>query len=184
MNILLIGLRGCGKSTVGRLVARRLERPFVDLDEQVLGTFPEATVWAVWSARGEPAWRDAEARAVDDVLEGSGVVVALGGGTPMIDAARQRLEREQRQGRAVIVYLRCATAQLAQRLAADGGDRPSLTGAGTVAEIETVLADREPVFRRLADFECDVTDVTTEQAASAVVQLVGGAGGAEGLRRG
>ena len=52
VNILLMGLRGSGKSAIGRLLAERLNRPFVDLDERVLATFDEPTVTAVWSAHG------------------------------------------------------------------------------------------------------------------------------------
>ena len=55
MIILLIGLRGCGKTTIGRELARRTERPFIDLDDIVLATFTETSVSDVWSARGEAA---------------------------------------------------------------------------------------------------------------------------------
>ncbi|MHC4416103.1 MAG: shikimate kinase [Planctomycetota bacterium] len=170
MNTLLIGLRGCGKTTVGRVLAARLRRPFIDLDEVVLASFSEPTVHAVWSVHGEPAWRAAEVRILVDHLRADGQVLALGGGTPMITAARQRMEAEQRAGRVRVVYLRCAANELARRLTRQPGDRPPLTGSDPVAEISPVLAAREPTYRRLADLELDVTDTLPEETAGQLLR--------------
>ena len=90
---------------------------FVDLDERVLARFPEPSVTEVWDAYGEAAWRAGEAAAIEEVMVGDGQVVALGGGAPMIDAVHQRIERERRQGRAIVIYLKCAPATLRARLA-------------------------------------------------------------------
>jgi shikimate kinase len=172
VNILLIGLRGSGKSTIGRELAARTDRPFVDLDERVLATFAEASVTAVWSAHGEPAWRTAEAAVLERVLDAADQVVALGGGTPMIEDARRRIDACRQAGVARVVYLRCDPDQLARRLARDGGDRPSLTGAGPIEEIRTVLEAREPTYKQLADVVYDVTRATPEAAAVTIEELV------------
>jgi shikimate kinase len=172
VNTLLIGLRGCGKTTIGRELARRTDRPFIDLDDIVLATFTEASVSDVWSAHGEAAWREAEATALDEVLRAADQVVALGGGTPMIDDAHRRIVSRQRAGAATVVYLHCDTGELARRLARDGGDRPSLTGAGPMEEIQTVLEAREPTYRQLADVVYDVTGVSPEAAAVEIEGLV------------
>ena len=171
MNVLLIGLRGSGKSTIGRELAGRLSRPFVDLDERVLATFAEASVSEVWSAHGEAAWREREAAVLEAVLRDADQVVALGGGTPMIADARRRIESCRRAGEARVVYLQCDVKELARRLTRDVGDRPSLTGADPVDEIRTVLEAREPTYRELADFVCDVTDATPEVAAESIEGL-------------
>lgn len=176
MHILLMGLRGSGKTTVGRLLARRLAGAFVDLDERVLAAFPESTVTDVWAAHGQEAWRAAEACALGELLAEPApatTVVALGGGTPMVDAARATLESARAAGTAMLVYLRCDAGELHRRLAAAAGDRPSLTGADPARESAAVLTAREPVFRRLADHEVDVTDATPEQAVAAMAGLVG-----------
>ena len=151
MNTLLMGSRGCGKSSVGQRLADLLQRPFVELDARVLETFAESSVQEVWSIRGEPAWRAAEVRRLNVILEKDGQVVALGGGTPMIEAARQRLQDERRAGRAWLIYLACPASDLRRRLENNLGDRPSLTGAGSLDELEEVLRAREPTYRRLAD---------------------------------
>jgi shikimate kinase len=171
VNALLIGLRGSGKTTIGRELAGRLNRPFVDLDERALATFAEASVSEVWSAHGEAAWRDAEASVLEAVLQETDQVVALGGGTPMIADARRRIESCQRAGEARVVYLHCDVKELARRLSRDVGDRPSLTGADPVDEIRTVLAAREMTFLELADVVQDVTHATPAVAAEALEPL-------------
>ncbi len=171
MNILLMGLRGSGKSAVGRLLAERLDRPFVDLDERVLATFEEPTVTAVWSVHGEPAWRAAEARVLGELLGQSIGVIALGGGTPMVEGARCDLEAARESGNARIIYLRCDVSELQRRLAAQT-DRPSLTGADPVHETANVLQTREPVYRRLADHEYDVTSTPPAGVAEALAELL------------
>ncbi len=151
MNTLLIGPRGCGKSSVGQRLADLLQQPFVELDDRVLATFAEPSVHEVWSVHGEPAWRTAEVQQLNRILEKDGQVVALGGGTPMIDAAQQRLQDERRAGRAWLIYLACPASDLRRRLENNLGDRPSLTGAGSLEELDEVLRAREPTYRRLAD---------------------------------
>ncbi len=171
-NILLMGLRGSGKTTIGRLLAESMRRVFVDLDERVLATFAETSVHAVWHIHGENAWREAERRTLEAVLDDVDQVVALGGGTPMIDTLRQRLEQERQTDRVRLVYLRCATDELTLRLAGKAGDRPSLTGADVVEEIPVVLAAREPTYRRLADLEIDVTITTPSTAVEAIERML------------
>jgi shikimate kinase len=163
MLTLLIGPRGCGKTSIGRALADRRGVSFVDLDDLVLARFAEPTVAAVWEDRGEPAWREAEVATLDALLlppiADGGAVIALGGGTPMIPAAREIIEAARTAGvvRAV-VYLKCTVAELERRLRAAPGDRPSLTGSGVAEEIAAVLAEREPTYEAIADVVHEVAD--------------------------
>ena len=168
MNTFLIGPRGCGKSTIGRALSRRLGRPFVELDERVLAAFPEGSVREVWSVHGEGAWREAEIAALVATLAADDQVVALGGGMPMIQAARQRIEAERKAGRARVIYLRCSTEVLVRRLAAAPGDRPGLTGADLLEEVATILAEREPTYRDLADLEYDAGGGSADRIADEI----------------
>lgn len=168
-NVLLVGARGCGKSTVGRALAEACGRGFVDLDDRVLAHFAEPSVTAVWRVRGEAAWREAETKALEDALRATALVVALGGGTPMIDAARALIDRARREGSAAVAYLRCTADVLAARVRAEPGDRPSLTGAGVADEMAAVLAEREPTYLAIADLVCDGDD---RGAAEIVAELL------------
>ena len=99
-------------------------------------------------------------------------VIALGGGTPMVDNARDEIEAARSAGTAMAVYLRCDVAELQRRLTSETADRPSLTGADPVHEVAVVMETREPVFRQLADHEYDATTASPEQAAASLERLV------------
>lgn len=152
MNIVLLGLRGCGKSTLGRKLARRLGREFIDLDHLTPGEAGEATVADVFQNQGESAFRAAEARALSKVLAGDGQVIALGGGTPTGAESLELLKRARSQARARLVYLRASAATLRRHLTdARNAHRPSLTGKGILDEVEDLLAQRDGPYRALAD---------------------------------
>ncbi len=171
-NILLIGLRGAGKSTIGRIVAESTGREFVDLDDVTAALLGCRTPGEAFAAHGESVFRVAEYRALINAAAISGRVIALGGGTPTAPGAGQILEDERRAGRAVIVYLRAMPHDLRARLSAtDVSSRPSLTGAGTLEEIESVFAARDPLYRRLATHVIDVVPGTSPDAAQIAKQV-------------
>lgn len=156
--VVLIGLRGAGKTTVGRLLAAALRRPFLDLDDLALARLGRASVRDVFSALGEPAWREAESLAFErELRDRRPSVLALGGGAPMVEAIAARLADARAAGDAAVVWLACDAAAAAQRLAADPGDRPSLSGRGITDELEELLRTREPRYRALATHRVDAS---------------------------
>ncbi len=165
-NVLLIGLRGSGKSTVGRALAGDLRAPFADLDDDVLTLVGASTVREAWERSGEASFREAEARALAARLGSRGAVVALGGGTPTAPGADALIERARREGAARVAYLRAEPATLRARLSADDPDRPSLTGADPLAEIERVFGARDEPYRRLADAIIDASRAPDEVRAA------------------
>jgi shikimate kinase len=165
MNIALTGPRASGKTTIGQALARRRGMRFVDLDEMVKAQFEEDTVREIWARHGETAWRAAELSSLRSVVGMDGQVIALGGGAPMIDAARNVLTEADRM---VIIYLKCSVGELERRLKAVTGDRPSLTGADPADEVATVLAVREPVYEALAHTVVEMDGLTEEQALERV----------------
>lgn len=168
MNTLLIGARGSGKSTVGRLLADQLQQPFVDLDEITLARLNLPTVTAVWQELGEQAWREAEIESLRDVLAGQGQVIALGGGTPVIPLGRELIQQAVAAERSCVIYLRYPPAVLQTRLQRTPGDRPSLTGDTPADEISKILAAREPVYLQLAQITIDCGD---DDATPATIAL-------------
>lgn len=152
MNVILIGYRGSGKTTVGALLAERLWKDFVDTDDLVCDRFETDSIKRIWGEHGEAAFREAECEVVEEVLKREGQVIGLGGGTLMQERARRAVESA---AGAVRIYLKCSPQTLTERIAADaktGQTRPNLTGlGGGVEEVEAVLAEREPVYEAVAD---------------------------------
>ena len=150
----LIGLRGSGKTTLGRLLAARRAVPFIDLAERTVAGSGHATVSAMFRAEGEPAFRAAEARALAALLAdpaAAGAIVALGGGTPTAPGARALLESARAAGTARIVLLEAPPAVLGARLSVSPGDRPLLMGANFAEEAALLGERRLPGYRALAD---------------------------------
>lgn len=159
MNLILIGLRGSGKSTLGRKLARRLSRPFIDLDDLTPAEAGEASVSDVFAKQGEPAFRAAEARALAKVMQRDGLVIALGGGTPTAPAALELLTAARVDGRARLIYLRASAATLRLHLRdSHNAHRPSLTGKSILDEVEDLLAARDGPYRALAEVIVETDD--------------------------
>lgn len=164
VNILLIGLRGSGKSTLGPLLAERLGYSFTDLDDLVARSMRCATPAEAFAEHGQAAFRQMEGRVLVDLVKPDNQVIALGGGTPTGMLALETIRARKAEGKARVVYLRGSAAELRERLAkTDIASRPSLTGADPLAEIEVVLAKRDPLYLDLADavIEIDAKDSGT-----------------------
>lgn len=175
MNLALIGLRGAGKSAIGRLVADRTGREFIDLDDltpQILGSL---SVREAWMTYGEESFRRAETVALAKALSGEDFIVALGGGTPTAPLVPDLIEHERASGRLVVVYLAASAKTLRSRLkTSDNTHRPSLTGKDPLDEIEDVLAARDPLYRRIADAVIETDELDSQLLVAQVSSLLGG----------
>jgi shikimate kinase len=182
-NVVLMGYRGSGKSTIGRLLADRLGLEFIDVDDEVCRRLDMPDIAAVWNELGEAAFRDAESQTVCELIAGHGRVIALGGGSVMREASRDALAAADGCLR---VYLRCEPTELLRRVRSDEKftrhrpNRPELGGG--LEQIQAMLTVREPVYRSLADVEYDVTSGGVEQAVDSLLTACRGhsqrAGGA------
>lgn len=172
MTIVLIGLRGSGKTTTGRRLADNLWLPFVDLDERIVKNAGRS-IREIFESDGEATFRALESQALGEVFAEKGEqIIALGGGAPLAEENRQMLSASG----AKIIYLRCQPAELHRRIQADPvtqENRPHLTPyAGGVKEIEHLLAVREPIYRQCMTTELDVTNLTPQEAAVYIVKLL------------
>ncbi len=165
MNIVLIGYRGSGKTTIGRKLADKLWKQFVDVDRVACQRFGIESIAEIWQQHGEPAWREMEVNVVREATRNDEQVIALGGGTLMQPGARQAVEEAQDTRR---IYLYCQADELNRRIEADpqsAATRPNLTAHGGGAdEVRAMLAEREPVYLAVADHVFDVTHVDPDEA--------------------
>lgn len=146
-----MGLRGSGKSTLGRALAAALGAPCTDLDERTAARLGATTAGEAFRRFGENAFRTAESEALEEVLAATPCILALGGGTPTAPGAADLIACARREGRAYVVFLDPPLDVLTARLRVETGDRPSLTGRGVIEEMEEIAARRRPLYAALAD---------------------------------
>lgn len=164
-NLVLAGPRGAGKSCVGRIVAAKLGRAFVDTDERICAAAGK-TVDALFAEEGEAGFRAREARAVEAAAALEGAVIALGGGAVENPENVRRL-----RARGVVCYLSAPAVVLFKRTAADPASpagRPALTGLDPLQEMETMIRRRRPLYRSAAHFTVETAGKTPEEVAARV----------------
>ena len=160
-SLWLLGIRGAGKTSVGRAVASELGRPFLDLDEEVVRTTGRTP--AEWiETDGLAAFRYIESRVVETASARQGVAIATGGGVVESDTNRSHIAQTGFR-----VWLDVSAAQAASRVASDDTSRPLLFGAADArAEAEEALHRRGHLYRQLSDVvidaDPDLRDVVTD----------------------
>ena len=162
-NIVLVGLMGAGKTTVGRLLAERLARPFVDTDALVEAEAGRP-VSEIFATEGERGFRQREAAAVRRVAALRGQVLAVGGGAVLDPANVTHL-----RGTGDLVLLDAPAGTLAERVG-DAAGRPLLTGAEPVADrLAELRSERDAAYRAAAEHAVDTAGRTPEQITEDVL---------------
>jgi shikimate kinase len=161
VNLILVGPMGSGKTTVGRLAAARLGRPFLDLDAAVVAAAGRS-VAAIFAAEGEAGFRAREAAALRGALADGDRVLATGGGVVELAENRALLRAS-----GFVVLLWAEAEELWRRLRPQAADRPRLAVADPVAVLRDDLRRRGPWYREVAHLT--VSAASAEEAAAAVV---------------
>jgi shikimate kinase len=167
-HLVLIGLMGAGKTTVGRECARRLGRPFVDTDDVVTAT-AHMTVEEIFAQGGEARFREIERTVVADVCASpDALVIACGGGT-VLDPENRRALRAA----GVVIWLRAPAPTLLARVG-DGSTRPLLRNdpAGALQRLERL---REPTYEAVAHAGVDTDTLAVDAVADRVLSVFAGA---------
>jgi shikimate kinase len=171
MNVVLLGYRGSGKTSAGRVLAERTGRAFVDADVELVRRAGRS-IREIFFTDGEPDFRDLESAVLLDLLTMTNTVIALGGGVIVRETNRDKLLAAD----AARIYLRADAATLYRRIGADpatADNRPALTAlGGSVREIETLLAAREPLYRSVATHELDVSGLCVDEVAAGLVKMI------------
>jgi shikimate kinase len=168
MNIVLIGYRGVGKSTIGKQLAGRMGMDFVDTDELIMQRAGK-TIREIFEQGGEPLFRDLESAVIDDLVESDNAVIAAGGGVVLRKA---NIEKLQANGR--IVWLQAPAQVLWERISADtvtAANRPNLTSAGGLEEILRLLQIRAPLYASAADIALDVANMHPDQIVRYLAEM-------------
>ena len=154
-SVVLVGMMGAGKSTIGRRLSARLRLPFLDADAEIEAA-AGMSIPDIFETRGEPDFRDGEARVIARLLDNGPCVLATGGGAFMREETRDRI-----RDKAVSIWLK-ADADIIMRRVKRRADRPLLQTDDPEATVGRLIGEREPVYQ-LADLTVWSRDVPHEK---------------------
>lgn len=160
-NLFLIGLMGAGKTTVGKILAKRLHWPFFDSDHEIEAR-TGVRIPTIFEIEGEEGFRNREVETIAELVSMRNVVLATGGGA-VLRAENQRALKEN----GTVIYLRANVDDLYERTKHDR-NRPLLQTADPKAKLQALFEQRDPIYRQLADV---VIDTSRQNVNSLVAQL-------------
>jgi len=143
-NIILVGMMGAGKTTVGKLLARQLGKTFVDCDEEIQRR-TGVTVTHIFDVEGEAGFRRRETSVIQDLVQLDNLILATGGGAVLSGENRAELARN-----GIVVYLKGSVHDLWQRTRHDRS-RPLLQTADPLARLKDLYKQRDPLYSQVAD---------------------------------
>jgi len=170
VKLFLVGLMGAGKTTIGRQLAKSQKLTFIDSDHEIESRTGANIPW-IFDIEGEKGFRKRERNVIDELTQRQGIVLATGGG-----AVLDKRNRAHLSDRGVVIYLHTSIEQLLKRTAKDR-NRPLLQTEDPRARLEALLAERDPLYREIADLivETDNRNIQTTVRAilSGIKKLTG-----------
>jgi shikimate kinase len=169
MNIILIGYRATGKTTLARLLAEKLGWQWIDADvavEQRAGK----SIARIFAEDGEPVFRDLEAEVTAELCQRSRLVVAAGGGAPLRPETRKRMRESGH-----VIWLTASPETIHARMTGDAttaSRRPSLTDKSALEEIVHLLNKRAPIYEETAHLTVDTEGKSPESIASEILNAL------------
>jgi shikimate kinase len=163
-SIVLVGMMGAGKSTIGRRLSARLRLPFLDADSEIEAA-AGMSIPDIFEIHGEPHFRDGEARVIARLLDSGPAVLATGGGAFMREDTRKRIG-----DKAVSVWLK-ADADIIMKRVKRRADRPLLQTADPAATVGRLIKEREPIYQH-ADITIWSRDVPHEKIVDECIEAL------------
>ncbi len=168
MNIVLIGYRGTGKSTVAKILSERLKWPVFSMD-QVIVTEARMSIPQIVANYGWDFFRDLEEKIAEKASKQDKIIIDAGGG---VVARPKNIEHLRNNG--FIIWLKANPKTIIARIQEDT-NRPSLTGKKTfLEEVEEILVERTPRYRAAAHLEIDTEDLTPSEVAEEILKTLKG----------
>ena len=164
-NLFLIGPMGAGKSAVGRQLARMLHLDFVDSDDEIESR-TGVDIPFIFEKEGEEGFRKREARVIDDLSQLEGIVLATGGGAISNADSRNHLG-----ARGFVIYLYTSVKQQLERTNR-GRERPMLENGDRAEVLERLMAERDPLYREIADLVINTDGRRVQTVAKEIQQAL------------
>jgi shikimate kinase len=166
LNLVLIGYRGTGKTTVARLLALRLGWDWIDADVEI-ELRAGKSIAQIFADEGEPTFRSLESQVLADLVRRDKIVLAAGGGAVMKEVNREALASAGR-----VIWLKADVATILERVSADRSTaqrRPNLTTSGGASEVIQLLAQREPLYRQCSHLVIVSAGRTPAEVAQGII---------------
>jgi shikimate kinase len=160
-NVILVGMMGAGKTTVGKLLAQQLGKEFIDSDDEIQQR-TGVTIAHIFDVEGEAGFRQREASIIQDLVRLDNIVLATGGGVVLNEKSRNALGCN-----GIVVYLKSTVTDLWQRTRHDR-NRPLLQTADPRARLKSLYEQRDPLYTQVADL---IIPTGKQNAHSLVLQL-------------
>ena len=170
MNIVLIGVRGSGKSAVGSRLAACLQMKFVDTDDLIESK--EGHISDIVKSKGWDYFRRLEKSVIEEISKENDLIIAPGGGA-VLDA--DNVKALKRNG--LIIWLKADPQTLLKRIQKDQGSstrRPTLTGKGTLEEIEQTISERTPFYEKASEIQINTSPMDVEAVVEDVLTVLKG----------
>jgi shikimate kinase len=164
-SIVLIGMMGVGKSSIGRRLGARLAIPFIDADAEIEKA-AGMSIADIFARHGEAAFRSGEARVIARLLNSGPQVLATGGGAVMNPATRELIQQK-----GVSIWLSAEFELLLRRINKRKADRPMLQTADPAATLRELLAEREPIYAQ-ADLTVQSRDVPHDAVVAEIIDRI------------
>ena len=168
MNIVLIGYRCAGKTVVGKRLASRMERRFVDTDDLIESE--KGQISDIVKSHGWDYFRALEKRMIERVSKEDNLVIALGGGAVLDPDNIVHLERN-----GLIIWLKADREVLRKRMDQDPRtfvSRPTLTGKGAIEELEEMIAYRDPFYDKASKIQLDTSALNAEAVVESILTVL------------
>ena len=165
-NIALIGFMGTGKTDVGRLLAEKLGKDFIEVDE-LIEQRAGKSIPEIFQQDGEIAFRELEIEATREAAEEKNAVIACGGGVVLNQINVDRLRE-----RGVIIYLTASPEVILKRTSSDTDERPLLVAKDKASEVEKLLNFRRPFYERAADMTVNTSELDVAGVAGRIINVI------------
>lgn len=166
INIILIGMMGSGKSTVGKILAEKTDLKYVDID-QLIEEHSRRSIREIFASEGEARFRVLESDVVQDVTKNSGQIISTGGGVVLKDNNINLLKSS-----GMIFHLHAASKVLKERIESDTGVRPLLLADDPEVKLRKLWKSRLPLYQKTADFEINTEKYNPVEIADEIIKIV------------
>jgi shikimate kinase len=162
-NIYLIGPMAAGKSTIGRLLANKLKRQFLDTDQEIIKC-TGVEISLIFELEGEKGFRKRETEKINKLSELKNVVIATGGGAVLREENQKIL-----RANGTIIYLTCSVEQQLNRTRSDT-KRPLLQTKNPRQKLEQIMSERAPIYNSLADITVSTERINSKRIMSTIME--------------